>query len=142
MDMFGTIDAFIQAKFNGKLMKTVAATAKNDIAAIEQEFWLPIQWPLASDRLLLQLHDEDKLTSEIVGSMYFSLKKLISEGDVPGGKYFWQNLYGAPIGYSGTVCDMMNDQPELGSQWKGRIMMHIEAAEAKHPERKVQALED
>ena len=37
---------------------------------------------------------------EIVGSMYFSLKKLIAEGSVPGGKFFWHNMYGAPNGYS------------------------------------------
>lgn len=55
--------------------------------------------------------------------MYFSLKKLIAEGSVPNGKFFWQNMYGAPIGYSGKVCDVMNAQPELGSAWKGRILM-------------------
>lgn len=30
----------------------------------------------------------------------------------------------------------------MGSAWKGRILMQIEAADAKHPERKSQALED
>jgi|LakMenE18May11ns_1017448.scaffolds.fasta_scaffold9928478_4 hypothetical protein len=49
----GTIDAFIQSKFMGKLFKTKPATAKNNVAAIEQEWWLPIQWPLASDRLVM-----------------------------------------------------------------------------------------
>ena len=53
MDMFGTIDAYIKTKFMGKTLKTKAVTAKNDVAPIEQEFWLPIQWPLASDRLIL-----------------------------------------------------------------------------------------
>ena len=143
MDMIGTIDAFIEGKFQGKTIKTTAVRATNDyIAAIEQEFWLPIQWPLASDRLLLQLYDEDVRLHEIVGSMYFSLKKMIAEGSVLGGKFFWHNLYGAPLGYSGRVCDLMNEQPELGSAWKGRILMQIEAEEAKHPERKVQALEE
>ena len=101
MDTFGTIDAYISAKFNGKKIRTKAVTAKNDVCAIEQEFWLPIQWPLASDRLMLQLYDEDKVVDEIVGSMYFSLKKLIAEGGVPGGKFFWHNMYGAPNGYTG-----------------------------------------
>lgn len=112
MDTFGTIDAFIKGKFNGKTIKTKAVTARNDICAIEQEFWLPIQWPLASDRLLLQLFDEDIKLHEIVGSMYFSLKKLIADGAVPGGQFFWHNLYGAPNGYSGSTCDLMNEHPE------------------------------
>jgi hypothetical protein len=34
----GTIDAFIQSKFMGKLFKTKPATAKNNVAAIEQEW--------------------------------------------------------------------------------------------------------
>ena len=142
MDTFGTIDAFIKGKFQGKVIKTEAVTARNDVCAIEQEFWLPIQWPLASDRLLLQLFDEDTTTDEIVGSMYFSLKKLVAEGSVPGGKFFWHNMYGAHNGYSGSVTDLMNDQPEMGSSWKGRILMQIEAEESKHPERKTQALEE
>lgn len=109
MDTFGTIDCYIEGKFNGKGYKTTAVKARNDICPIEQEFWLPIQWPLASDRLLLQVKDEDSVTDEMVGSMYFSLKKLISEGSIPGGMYFWHNLYGAPEGYSGKNCDLMND---------------------------------
>ena len=36
----------------------------------------------------------------------------------------------------------MNDNPELGSAWKGRILMHIESEEVKHPERKSQALDE
>ena len=74
--------------------------------------------------------------------MYFSLKKMIADGSIPGGKFFWHNLYGAPTDYSGEVCDMMNEMPEMGSAWKGRLLMHIESEEAKHPERKEQALSE
>jgi hypothetical protein len=74
--------------------------------------------------------------------MFFSLKKLISDGGVPGGKFYWHNLYGAPIGYSGKTCDLMNDNPEVGSAWKGRILMQIESVDSKHPERKEAVLED
>ena len=119
----------------------MAVKSRNDICPIEQEFWLPIQWPLASDRLFLQLWDEDSIVDQLVGSMHFSLKNLIRDGSAPGGKYFWHNLYGAPADYSGGMCDLMNEQPEIGSTWKGRILMHIEAEEVKHPERKEQALD-
>lgn len=90
----------------------------------------------------MQLFDEDNVVDEIVGSMYFSLKKLIRDGSVPGGLYFWHNLYGCPNGYTGSICDLMNEQPEVGSSWKGRILMQIEAEEAKHPERKVCQLDE
>ena len=88
MDTWGTIDAYIKTTFQGKKMKTKTVTAKNDITLIEQEFWLPIQWPLASDRLMLQLYDEDNVVDEIVGSMFFSLKKLCKQGE-NGGMFFW-----------------------------------------------------
>ena len=42
MDTFGTIDAYIKGKFQGKKIRTKAVTAKNSVCAIEQEFWLPI----------------------------------------------------------------------------------------------------
>ena len=73
--------------------------------------------------------------------MIFSLKRLIAQGSVPGGMFFWHNLYGSPRGYSGSMCDLMDQNPELGSEWKGRILMHIEAKDAKHPERKEQVLD-
>lgn len=45
-------------------METNPVTAKNEkgvtnVAAIEQEFWLPIQWPMATDRLIIQMLDYD-----------------------------------------------------------------------------------
>ena len=133
MDTFGTIDAYVITKFGGKEMKTTAVTAKSDVAAIEQEWWLPIQWPLSSDRLVIKCFDEDKVMDEIVGSMYFSVKDLVAKGTRPGGYFYWQNLYGAPKSYSGNNVDMMNENPELASAWMGRILMHIECKDEKAP---------
>lgn len=100
-----TIDAYITTKFNGRKMETKPVTAKSDkginIAAIEQEFWVPIQWPAATDRLVLQLWDFDTVKDEIVGSMFFSIKKLLAEGNKPGGCFYWQNLYGCHVFDSG-----------------------------------------
>lgn len=101
MDQFGTIDAYIQTVFFKKKLKTKAVTqTKSQETFIEQEFWLPIQWPMATDRLVLKVYDEDKVSDEIVGSMYFSLKKIVSEIG-PEGKLLWRNLYGSPLGCSG-----------------------------------------
>lgn len=98
----GTIDAFIKTKFQGREMKTDQKTAILDkginIASIEQEFWLPIQWPMATDRLILSLWDYDAAKNdEIVGSMFFSIKKLLEQGTQPEGTFYWQNLYGCHV---------------------------------------------
>jgi hypothetical protein len=36
---------------------------------------------------------------------------------------------------------MMNENPEYASSWKGKILMHLEAFEEKHPEKKMQELQ-
>ena len=81
--------------------------------------------------------DSDTLSSETVGSMFFSLKNLVKLGSKVGGHYYWQNLYGAPKTGSGEAASKMNENPECASAWMGRILMHIECNDSPHPERKV-----
>ena len=85
--------------------------------------------------------DEDSLTSQIVGSMFFSLKKLVKMGEGEG-RFYWQNLYGAPLDSTGHIANAMDNNPELGSAWKGKILMHVECQNADHPERRIQAIEE
>lgn len=141
MDQFGTIDAYMQTVYFKKKLRTKAVTqTKTHECFIEQEFWLPIQWPLASDRLVFKVFDEDPVNDEIVGSMNFSLKKMITEsgGD---GVLTWYNLYGSPLGCSGDNTKKMNEFPEIASTWKGRILMHVQAYDTKNPEMKLAVLD-
>ena len=39
---------------------------------------IPVQWPVASDRLVIKLYDYDKVGDEIVGSMIFSIKEIVN----------------------------------------------------------------
>lgn len=91
MDTFGTIDAYLTCTFFGKKSRTKAVTAKKDVCAIEQEIWLPIQWPLSTNRLIFKVFDEDKIVDEIVGSLYFNLKDLIEkcESNPDNGFFYW-----------------------------------------------------
>ena len=81
MGMGGGIDAYMWTKYQNKVMKTKPITSSSDVAAIAQEWWLPIQWPLSSDRFVIKTYDEDKVSDEIVGSMFFSLKDLVKKGE-------------------------------------------------------------
>lgn len=49
------------------------------------------------------------------------------------GKFFWKNVYGSHLGYSGENTNKMNANPELGSNWKGRILMQISAEKTEKP---------
>ena len=42
LDTFGTIDAYLITKYQGRKMRTTKVTAKNNVAAIAQEWWIPI----------------------------------------------------------------------------------------------------
>lgn len=95
-----------------------------------------MQWPLASDRFILKLFDEDPVKDEIVGSMFFSLKNIVQDGSKEGGKLVWKNLYGSPMGVSGANTDLMNTNPEFASTWKGRMLMHLSSFDTKNPELK------
>lgn len=142
MDTLGTIDAYFKTVFLKKKLQTKVVTQSKTTneTPIDQEFWLPIQWPMASDRIVIKLYDEDPLTSEIVGSMFFSFKKIVNEYG-PEGSLMWTNIYGSPLGVSGANTEKMNDNPEVASTWKGRILMHISAFDTKSPEIKVAPLD-
>ena len=81
LGMGGGIDAYMFTKYQNKKMKTKYVTSKGDVCEIAQEWWLPIQWPLSSDRFVISTWDYDKVNDEIVGSMFFSLKDLVKKGE-------------------------------------------------------------
>lgn len=107
---------------------------KDNIVDWNEEILLPQQLPIMSGKITMQLFDEDKLSDEIVGSMVFNAKDIV--GNI-NGKFFWKNIYGAPLGASGENTKMMNANPEHASTWKGRILMQAVAEKIDKPEIKV-----
>lgn len=87
-----------------------------------------------SGRLVMKLFDEDNIKDEIVGSMIFNIKECIESKN---GTFFWKNIYGSPLGKSGENTDRMNNNPELASTWKGRILMQVVAEKTEKPNIKV-----
>ncbi len=45
----------------------------------------------------------------------------------------WRNIYGSPLKCSGTNTDMMDANPEIASNWKGRVLMQIVAEPTEKP---------
>lgn len=135
LDTFGTIDAYIETIYFKQKLKTDVYTMKDNQVFWDQEMWLPIQWPVASSRLIFKVYDYDKAGSdELVGSMIFNIKDIVN---IPGGEYNWINIYGSPVGFSGKNCDKMNNNPEFASAWKGRVLVHYMAEDVKNPELKI-----
>jgi len=61
----------------------------------------------------------------------FNLKDYMKEGE--SGKFFWRNVYGAPLDCHGQVTDTMNANPEAASTWKGRILCQVVAEKTEKP---------
>ena len=103
-----------------------------------------MQWPLSNDRLVLSVWDHDTTSpDEIVGSIVLSLKDLVKNCSKAGGELRWVNIYGAPTGLvMGPHMKKMNENPEVASMWKGRVLLHLEIADCKTPERAVVDLDE
>ena len=97
-------------------------------------------WPCSTDRLILVVKDSDDdvirvKSDDVLGSIYLSIKELVSKFSKPGGGLRWLNIYGAPLStiYTETKIEM-NANPELASLWKGRILANFEISDSKSPE--------
>jgi len=81
-------------------------------------------------RIVITAMDEDTISDETIGSIVLEAKDIIEHMN---GKFFWKNLYGAPMGKSGSNAKYMNLNPEAASLWKGRILMQVCAEKTEKP---------
>jgi len=131
----GSIDAYVTCTYMGKKLKTKVVTqGKEERVFWNQEFLLPCQLPIMASKLKMKLWDEDKLSDEIVGSFSFNLKSMIKDMN---GLFFWKNIYGSPLNVSGDTKKAMNENPDIASTWKGRLLMQVVAVETENPILKV-----
>ncbi len=57
-------------------------------------------------------------------------------------KLFWINIYGAQTDAKESIAKIMNEIPELGSEWKGRIQVALFMEPNKKPLAKVNPIKD
>ena len=86
-------------------------------------------------RLVFKVFDEDLTLDEIVGSIVFQSKNIIG---AKNGIYLWKNVYGAPMDVSGANATQMNENPEIASLWKGRILIQLLAEKTEKPVLRIQ----
>ena len=83
-----------------------------------------------TSRVVFKLYDQDPIQDEIIGSMLFNLKDIIGKKN---GTFFWKNVYGSPLGVMGNNVNLMNNNPEVASTWKGRILFQVTAEKTEKP---------
>ena len=86
-------------------------------------------------RLIFKVFDEDTVCDEIVGSIVLHAKNIMGPKN---GIFMWKNVYGAPVDFTNSTAKSMNENPEIASLWKGRILMQVLAEKTEKPVLRIQ----
>ena len=92
--------------------------------------------------MLLEIFDYNTISDTQIGSLVLSIKKLMAmfkESETTS-LYMWENIYGAPPDTDGDVAEKMNDNPEMASHWRGRMLLEITCEECDKPKKGVEKL--
>ena len=140
-------DAYIRLDYKTSRLKTrVEKIEEGGECHWNQEFLVPAQVPIIGGRITFKVFDEDTVCDELIGSIHLELKNIVPDADGKQGKfldcYDWKNIYGAPLGVSGKMTDLMNENPEVASLWKGRILIQCKCEETEKPLLMVKRIEE
>ena len=139
----GSTDAYVKLKYGSSKLKTkVVKTSSDQCCDWNQEMLIPLQLPIKDEKLILQVYDEDTIADEIIASLVLNVKSMMKYDSEENKCTKWVNLYGAPQGYMGSNVDKMNEDPELATKWKGKILMEYFCEESKYPVLKLRNLPD
>ena len=145
---FGTfvksLECYFKCQFGGgKPFKTNVVSMSDNRVLFDQTFWIPLAEPILNDRLVMQVFDEGTISDTIIGSLVFSVKKMIRTCEDPeysNGMFLWRDIYGAPPGYDGEAAEEMNHNPEIATFWKGKVLLQIYFEECEKPIKKVEVM--
>jgi hypothetical protein len=141
-------DAFIRLDYKTSKLKTKIVKCYEDAECDwNQEFWVPAQLPLLGGRIVFRVYDHNTgIPDELIGSIHFELRDILPDRNGNPGKlvnrYDWKQIYGAPMDISGKITDKMNENPEIASFWKGRILMRCSCEKTEKPKLKVKQLDE
>ena len=91
--------------------------------------------PMKSGKVVNQLNYDDDQARGAMPAEDYEIARTVKNG-----RYFWKNVYGAPLDKSNKAAESMNENPELGSTWKGRILMQVFAVKTEKPVYKVEQI--
>lgn len=118
-------DAFISMLYLGKIISTSVVKMKDNVVVWNESLSMPFIHPTTSEKIVFKVFDEDVGSSnDLIGCFEISIH------DVMNGEYItprYISVYGGPTQTSGKFTDLMNDNSEIGSLWKGRILLSLKA---------------
>ncbi len=130
-------DACLEVKYLGVAKSTQVVSMKNEVIQWNELIEMPVPQPIISQKVNFIVKDRSKNT---VGSFQITINDIIS------GKYAnltCVNLYGTlKAADNSKGGKIMNENPEMGSRWKGRVYLQIGYKEADYPVAGVQKIND
>ena len=132
-------DGYVEVKYLGITRKTRVVEMKKEIIEWNEVIDIPVSVPAVSQKIVMIIKDKDVGTDDIVGSIELRIN------DILNNKYSeltYINIYGSPLNKRGGYFDQMNYNAEVGSRWKGRILMKIDIADVDSPISAVRPIED
>ena len=130
-------DGFVEVKYLGITKSTQIATMKSDVIIWNEIIELPVPEPIISQKVTFYVKDKKK---NIIGSFIINLN------DIKDEKYkelTCINIYGTLKAADNTKPGkMMNENPELGSRWKGRVFLNINYRDCEYPVSGVRKITD
>ena len=132
-------DGYVEVKYLGITRKTRVVEMKKELIEWNEIIDIPVSIPAVSQKLIMIIKDKDVGNDDIVGSIELRIN------DILNNKYkelTYINIYGSPLNKRGGYFDQMNYNAEIGSRWKGRILMKIDIADVDSPISAVRPIED
>ena len=92
---------------------------------MQQTLQFGIMWPMAFDKLTLEVYDKNLLSDDLLGTINLKLKEIVNSYSGDGG-FCRMELYGAPLGSkNGDAAKLMNSTPDEACMWHGSILFHF-----------------
>ena len=123
-------DGFVTMFYMGKKISTSVIKMKDNLIVWNEVLMIPFIYPTTSEKILFKLYDEDIGSNDLVGSFEVNVY------DVINGLYIrprYINIYGGPQITSGKFTDIMNENAEIGSSWKGRVLISLSSNYTNEP---------
>lgn len=132
-------NGFIMAKYLGTQLKTSVKDMKNELIVWKESIEFPVNIPVVSQKISLSVWDKDALSNDIIGSFEISVSDIFADKYK---NFQYLHIYGAPLNKQGKYTDKMNENGEIGSLWKGRVLIKIDYEKTDHPKARVKSIDN
>ena len=131
------VNVYFKTQWKGLTLKTTSKSRKKNSkepVVIQQTLRFGVKWPMAYDKLTIEVFDKNLLSDELLGTVVLKLKNIVNNYSGDGG-FCRMELYGAPLGTSNNNAGkIMNSTPDKACMWHGSILFHFQVTDTEFPD--------